>query len=235
MIPLLYFHFKGIINKKNILTCYLILSLIILQGFVGWYMVESGLINNTTVSHYRLSVHLSIAFLIISIIFWVILNLKNNTHNYFFIKKKYNYFFYLLFILMSFQIIMGAFVSGLDAGKIYQTWPMMNYTYFPNDSIFNSLKDYLDFNNHGLVQFYHRNIAYLIFLLILTGGFVIFKKKFVRLYKSFCLLFLILLLQIFLGIFTLITGLNINMASAHQICGLLLILTTINLYYDYTN
>ena len=69
MIPLLYFHFKGIINKKNILTCYLILSLIILQGFVGWYMVESGLINNTTVSHYRLSVHLSIAFLIISIIF----------------------------------------------------------------------------------------------------------------------------------------------------------------------
>ena len=235
LLPLVYFHFTGKINKKNISTCYLILFLIIFQGVVGWYMVKSGLVNNITVSHYRLSLHLSTAFLVISIMFWMILNTKKNTFKIFFINKKNNYFFYFLISLIFLQIILGAFVSGLDAGKIYQTWPLMDYTYFPNDVIINKTKDFFNFNDHALVQFYHRNIAYLIAFYSLIIGFFIFKNNMRKLIRPFYFLSAILFLQIFLGIMTLISGLNIYLASAHQISSLLLMLSAINLYYYHIN
>ena len=68
----------------------------------------------------------------------------------------------ILIFLIFIQIIFGAFVSGLDAGKIYQTWPLMGQNYFPDDFVTQNFVDILNFNNHSLVQFYHRNIAYLI-------------------------------------------------------------------------
>ena len=229
--PLIYFHFLGKINKKHVSTCYLVLLLIIFQGVVGWYMVKSGLVNNITVSHYRLALHLSIAFLIISMIFWMILNIQNNTFKKFLKYKKNNFFFNFLVFVIFVQIILGAFVSGLDAGKIYQTWPLMNQSYFPNDVVINSIKDYFNFNNHSLIQFYHRNIAYLITIFIFIIGFFIFKNDIKKLIKPFYFLSIILFLQIFLGVATLISGLNIYLASSHQICSLLLMLSAINLYY----
>ena len=235
LFPLIYFHFIGKINNKHISTCYLILLLIILQGVVGWYMVKSGLVNNITVSHYRLSLHLSIAFLIISMIFWMILNIQNNTFKKFLKYKKDNFFFNFLVFVIFVQIILGAFVSGLDAGKIYQTWPLMNQSYFPNDVVINSIKDYFNFNNHSLIQFYHRNIAYLITFFIFIIGFFIFKNDIKKLIKPFYFLSIILFLQIFLGVATLISGLNIYLASSHQICSLLLMLSAINLYYYQIN
>jgi len=235
LIPLIYFYFQKKINKKYLFLCYLVLFLIILQGFIGWYMVESGLVNNVTVSHYRLSLHLFLAFIIVSIIFWTLLNVKKNTINNFFINKKKNYIFYVLIFLIFLQIILGAFVSGLDAGRIYQTWPLMNYTYFPNDIDIKTIKNFFNFNNHGLIQFYHRNIAYLILIYILIIGFFIYKKKIDKLFKPFYFVFSFLCLQIILGIATLINDINIYLASAHQICSLFLILSVINLYYKYIN
>ena len=235
LLPFIYFYLTKKINKKYLSICFFILLLILLQGIVGWYMVKSGLINNISVSHYRLSLHLTVAFIIISAIFWILLNIKKNTISNFFVNKKNNYFFYLLIILVFLQIILGAFVSGLDAGKIYQTWPLMDYTYFPSDVTINSLKDILNFNNHGLIQFYHRNIAYFILFYILIIGFFIFKNNSRRLIRAFYFLFVFLILQIFLGILTLISDLNIYLASAHQICGLLLTLSVVNLYYNYIN
>jgi len=235
LIPLLYFYFKKQINKKYLLICLLVLLLIILQGIVGWYMVKSGLVNNITVSHYKLSLHLGIAFIIISMIFWILLNVKRNTTATFFVNKKRNYTFYFLIILIFLQVILGAFVSGLDAGRIYQTWPLMDYTYFPSDVIISTTKDIFNFENHGLIQFYHRNIAYLILVYISVNGFFIFKNNMRKLFKSFYFVIIFLLLQIFLGIMTLISGLNFYLASAHQICSLLLILSVINLYYNYIN
>ena len=183
-------------------------------------MVKSGLVNDVTVSHYRLSLHLITAILIISIIFWLINNLKNLPY-------------LILILIIYFQIILGAFVSGLDAGKIYQTWPFMGYSYLPNDINLINLKNILDFNHHSLVQFYHRNLAYLIILYILILSFFIYKNKILKLYKHIKLLLIVLSLQIFLGIYTLISGLNIILASAHQICSVLLVFSTINLYYNY--
>lgn len=235
LIPLVFFYFSKKISKKYIIICGLVFILISLQGFVGWYMVKSGLVNNITVSHYRLSLHLSIAFVIISIIFWILINTKKKRYSNFFINKKNNYYFYFLILLIYLQISMGAFVSGLDAGKIYQTWPLMNYTFFPNDVLISSIIDFFDFDSHGLVQFYHRSLAYIIFFYIIIMGFFILKNKLLKLYKSFSMVIIFLILQIFLGIITLISGLNIILASAHQIGSMLLILSVINLYYDYIN
>ena len=132
-----------------------------------------------------------------------------------------------------FQIILGAFVSGLDAGKIYQTWPLMGYTYLPNDLIFTDFKNLIDFENHSLIQFYHRNLAYFLTLYILSLTFFVFRFGIIKLYKSIFLILFFLLIQITLGIFTLTSGLNIYLASGHQITSVLLVFTAINLYYSH--
>ena len=114
LIPLIYFHFTKKIEKKYLSICNLILVLIFIQGVIGWFMVKSGLVNVTTVSHYRLSIHLSTALIIISLIFWLLLNLRNKTLKIFFQFKLNNLPFLFLFFLIFLQIIIGAFVSGLD-------------------------------------------------------------------------------------------------------------------------
>ena len=140
-------------------------------------MVKSGLVNDTTVSHYRLSIHLTIAFVIISVIFWLLKNVLNNQKKIFF-KFSNKYLPYqILIILIFIQIIMGAFVSGLNAGLIYQTWPKMGEFFFPDDIIFRNYMNLLDFNNHSLVQFYHRNLAYFIIVYAISLTFMIYKKK----------------------------------------------------------
>ena len=235
LLPLIFFYMTKKIEQKYLSICLLIMILIIFQGFIGWYMVQSGLVNNVTVSHYRLSLHLSMAFIIIMMNFWLLLNLQKKTFKNFFKIEKNNIFYHILILLIFLQIIFGAFVSGLDAGKIYQTWPLMNQNYFPNDFIVKNFIDFLNFDSHSLVQFYHRNLAYLISVYILIIGIIIWKNDLKRLNKPFYLLFFLLLTQILLGIFTLVSGLNIYLASAHQICSLLLMLSAINLYYNHIN
>ena len=233
LIPLVFFYFKRKVLKKYMKICYFVLFLIVLQGTVGWYMVESGLVNNITVSHYRLSLHLILAFIILSILFWILLNVKHKSYLNFFENKRNNYPFFILFILFYLQIIVGAFVSGLDAGQIYQTWPLMNYSYFPDDTLIDKISNLLNFDNPGLVQFYHRNIAYLIMIYILIFGYFIYKNNLNKIFVSYYLVLILLIFQILLGIMTLITGLNIFIAFSHQICSLLLVLSFINLYYKY--
>jgi cytochrome c oxidase assembly protein subunit 15 len=191
-------------------------------------MVKSGLVENTSVSHYRLSIHLIIAFSILSALFWIALNLLNRTKKKFF-QFNLNYIFIkLLLILLFIQIVLGAFVSGLDAGKIYQTWPLMNGSYFPDDIL---LIDFFNFSLPSFVQFIHRNLAYLIFFISIYIGFLIFKKKELDLYKDFIFYFLVIIAQIILGILVLISGANIYLASMHQISSIFLVVAAINLYY----
>ena len=116
LIPLVFFYFSNQIDRKYMSVCYLIFILIVFQGIIGWYMVKSGLVNDITVSHYRLSIHLSTAILIISSLFWLIRNINFETNKNFlsFLIVIYLSKFLLLIFI---QIIIGAFVSGLDAGK----------------------------------------------------------------------------------------------------------------------
>ncbi len=231
LIPIIYFYFSKIIERKYMNICYLIFILIVFQGIVGWYMVKSGLVEDTTVSHYRLSIHLTIAIIIISLIFWLIKNIISNKNKVFFHFSYDNLPFQLLILFIFLQIILGAFVSGLDAGKIYQTWPLMGNTFVPNDLFLIDSNKIFEFNNHSLVQFYHRNLAYLIILYVIFLSFFIYKKKFLELYKPLKLLIFFLFFQAALGIFTLISDLNIYLALTHQITSVLLVLSALNLYY----
>jgi len=189
LIPIIYFFLSKKIKKNYMNICYMIFALIVFQGIIGWYMVKSGLVNDISVSHYRLSIHLTIAVIIISIIFWLIKNIISKKSKIFFQFSYYNFPFHVLILLIFIQIIMGAFVSGLDAGKIYQTWPLMGNGFFPNDLYFDTYSKILEFDNHSLVQFYHRNLAYLILIYVIFLSIFIYKKKLKNLYNPLKLVF----------------------------------------------
>ena len=231
LIPLIFFYFSKKIKNDHMKICYLIFLLILFQGTIGWYMVKSGLINDITVSHYRLSIHLVTAIFIISILFWLIKNISSNRNKNFFQISSKNIPFQILILLIFIQIILGAFVSGLDAGKIYQTWPLMDKNYFPDDIIIINSKIFFDFDNHSLVQFYHRNAAYFLILYVLLLTIFIYKNRLISLYKPLYIFLFFLIFQVILGIFTLISGLNIFLASIHQFIGVVLVLSALNLYY----
>ncbi len=231
LIPLIFFYLTKRIKKEYLKICLIIFFLIIFQGIIGWYMVKSGLINNVSVSHYRLALHLSFALIIISTIFWLLKNFSEKKYKYFFIFTKNNFPYHFLIFIIFIQIIMGAFVSGLDAGMIYQTWPLMGNSYFPNDLVINEPKHLLKFSNHSLVQFYHRNFAYFIILYVIFLSIFIHTKKKENLFKPLKFLILIVFLQVTIGVATLISGLNIYLASLHQIMGVLLVFSALNLHY----
>ena len=227
-IPFIFFAFKRMLD--NYLTRRLIgiSLLILLQGFIGWYMVKSGLVDNTSVSHYRLSLHLLTAFIIFSSLIWLYMNHFYKKNKSFFNISSSYFFLKILLFLIFLQIIIGAFVSGLDAGKIYQTWPLMNGTYLPSDNFINNL---FNFNDPSFVQFLHRNVAYVIFIISIYAGIYIYKNKIMELYNSYILFILIIVLQVLLGIFVLFTNVNIYLASLHQISSIFLIVSCLNLYF----
>jgi len=230
LIPLFYFTIKRKIEKNFLKTLYLILFLICLQGLIGWYMVTSGLTSKTDVSHYRLSLHLTLAFIILILVFWNYLKYTNKK-NYKSFKKipiLINLFFFCLII----QISIGAFVSGLDAGKIYQTWPLMNNRYFPDDSLIKDLSNLNLFENPSIVQFIHRNIAYFVFFLFLIIFIKIFRNNnLIYLRKSAFLVFLSLFFQIIIGILTILSGAHLILSSMHQIGSIILIITSLILVF----
>ena len=226
LLPLLFFSIK---NGWRILKNYgLIFILVCFQGFIGWYMVSSGLIDRIDVSHYRLSLHLVTAFIILSVIFWKFLKLTNIQTQYISINKSLiKIFLFLLFL----QLIIGAFVSGMDAGKVYNTWPLMGSSYFPDDSKFIEFLNVSVFDNPSVVQFIHRNLAYLI-----VGFYIyIFFKTIKSENKIFRMPVIImgvsLFLQVILGIFTILSGVKILYASLHQINSILIILSTLYFLY----
>ena len=226
LIPLIYFSFK--IKISNLINLYFIFILICFQGFIGWYMVSSGLVDRVDVSHFRLSVHLIIAFLILSLIFWNYLKIKVSNN----ILNKINPllpFFFLILIFL--QIIFGAFVSGMDAGKIYNSWPLMGNTYFPNDNSLNNLFKLSALSEPSLVQFIHRNLAYIIGIFYLYIFYKIYKNKFYDLYKSVNILGFFIVLQIILGIFTILYGAQIYISSMHQLSSIFLVSSCVYFFY----
>jgi cytochrome c oxidase assembly protein subunit 15 len=230
LIPLIYFSIK--IKMLKILNLYLIFFLICFQGFIGWYMVQSGLVNRIDVSHFRLSIHLLVAFIILSLIYWNFLKIRENRNNYLRLSSIIPFTFMILIFI---QIVFGAFVSGMDAGKIYNSWPLMGDTYFPNDNNFRNLFKLSVFSDPSLVQFIHRNMAYLIGLFYLLIFYKVYSNKLFELYKSINILGLTIILQIILGIFTVIYGAQIYIASLHQISSIILVSSCVYFLHINTN
>ncbi len=139
----------------------------------------------------------------------------------------------IFLILMFCQISIGAFVSGMDAGKIYNTWPLMGSSYFPDDNQIINLFDFNVFNDPSLVQFIHRNLAYIILLFYVLILIKVYRKNLTDFYYSINLLGLLLIIQIILGIFTLLFDAQIIIASMHQISSVFLVSSSI--YFLYLN
>ena len=231
-IPLAIFSFLRCLNKKYIFSYYLILFLILLQGLVGWYMVKSGLSERTDVSHYRLSAHLTLAFVIFTFLFWNYLKLtkEKTTIN---VDKFTSYLIKLFFLLIIFQISLGALVSGLDAGKIYNTWPLMNGSFFPDDSLYKDLLKFSILENSSLLQFAHRTTAYVIFFIFTLITILIFKNKnLTSLRRSSMMVLCFLIFQIFLGVLTVLSGAEVLIASMHQIGSIILVSGTLILVFE---
>ena len=228
LIPLIII---SLIYKKKIISNFKYLSiflLICIQGIVGWYMVTSGLVNNTDVSHYRLALHLSIALIILSINFWFILE----TFKISSFKIKYSNFFLNIFLfLIILQIILGAFLAGMDGCLIYNSWPDMNGNFVPNDINYIDLFLFSSLDNPSVIQFYHRITAYLLIIFLIFLNYFTFKTN--SFSKAILILDIAILLQIILGILTLITGVKIAYASLHQL-GSVFVLTSF-LYIKYKN
>jgi cytochrome c oxidase assembly protein subunit 15 len=170
------------------------------QGVMGWYMVKSGLIDRPSVSHFRLAAHLSLAFIIFCYLLWVALDIKGaKTVNGSFCQKRHGW---TTFAFVFTTLIWGAFVAGLDAGLVYNSWPMMGSQWIPDElTSFSAI-----FTDPVAVQFTHRWIAVITALMILSFAYRL---------KSFGLAGMVLL-QIGLGVSTLLTQVPIVLAALHQ-------------------
>ena len=226
IIPFIYFLLKRKLNKMLILQTSTLLIIGAGQGVIGWWMVKSGLVDNPDVSHYRLAVHLITAFLTYAYAFWIVLSLnyrKQNMRDRFF----YNLSFALLLAIII-QIIYGAFVAGLNAGFIFNTWPKMNGEWI-HSSVYSMTPMWLNFiEGMGGVQFVHRILAIVIFGLILfmwgKGRFLQFSGKQSRILS---LLIIVAIVQTLLGIFTLLSSVTIWLALLHQTGAFILLSATV--------
>ena len=230
LLPLIFFtlKFKNSIFYSN--KYYLVFLLVCLQGFIGWYMVSSGLIENNDVSHFRLSIHLSLALFILCLIFWYLLDIYKVIK---FKVKLPNFLLFVILTLIILQIVLGSFLSGLDGGLIYNSWPDMNGTFFLNDI---NGKDYLSFQlfyNPSIIQLFHRITAYILLFFIIILNFLFFKKQLS--FFNILIFDITILLQIFLGIVTLVSGVEIKYASLHQLGSILVLSTYLLIIYKNSN
>lgn len=188
------------------------------QGFLGWYMVKSGLVDRPDVSHYRLAAHLTTAFITFAYTFWVALDLMFPT------KKEVNIKFRNLIrigmVVLLIQIIYGAFVAGLDAGFIHNFWPFMSEGKLIHETVYIEQSPVIKnfFEGKSGVQFVHRTLAYVVVTFILI---IWFKAKKMPLtnyqLKGINALFILVGLQFLLGVLTLIYAVPVWLGIAHQV------------------
>ena len=198
-----------------------------MQGVLGWYMVKSGLVDNPHVSQYRLTAHLIAAFIIYAYMFWVALSLLYPSSS----NKPHAWYGKTVAMtsLITLTVISGGFVAGLKAGKVYNTFPMMGEYWIPPGAM--ALDPWWKnlFDNVATVQFDHRVLAITTFTLIVAFWLRIPKDDLPgRARKGVNALLHTGILQVALGIATLLLVVPIPLAAAHQ--GVAMVLFTVALF-----
>ena len=224
---------KKKITKKLFINLLILFFFGLFQAIVGWWMVKSGLNNDPFVSPYRLAFHLMNAVIILSILFWLTLSSLNNYNVNFLPKDTKQVYIFGTIIFLIITIISGAFMAGSHAGKSFNSYPLMNGRFFPEDYFLdgNIFKNF--FENTVAINFNHRWIATISFISIISlTSYLKFIKKIKN--KNYEILFIILFvnIQFFLGILTLLTNVKIHYASLHQINSMLLLGSLIYIYYS---
>lgn len=224
ILPFVYFLFKKKIDKSTLNKCYILLGLGALQGFFGWFMVRSGLIDNPDVSHFRLALHLTTAFITFAYTFWVALDLIYPERKFIVTSLRTIARYALAFLLL--QIIYGGFVAGLNAGLIHNHWPMMSEGQFMHESVFLEKDTWFQRLTEGKsgVQFVHRTLAYIVVGMIVL---LYFKSRKFALDKAqsngINTLLVLVFIQFILGIFTLLYSVPLWLGLTHQISAFFLL------------
>ena len=203
-------------------------ALIGVQGAIGWWMVRSGLTGRAVdVASYRLAVHLGLAFVILGLIAWAVFLLgRRETELLQARRGREDKLFRMSTGLMHFamlQVLLGALVAGIDAGRGYPTWPLMNGQFFPADAFY--VPDSAGgsrplwaafFENAGLVQFIHRMSGYLLFIF----GVVVWlrgrRSAHLATRRAFNAVMGLLLVQVALGVAAVLTAAQLHAALSHQ-------------------
>ena len=226
LIPLIIFLKKKYIPKKFKKHFLIILLLIILQGLFGWYMVKSGLNDIPDVNHYRLSIHLTMAFIIYGYLLFLtfsIYDLKKNKKKLTTKNKNFHLFNLFLICLILITIFSGGMVAGLDAGLVYNTFPLMGDVFIPLD-IWELKPKFINFfENPVTVQFEHRILGIITFTLILfIWLYARIKNLPLSVKRKVNILLLVVLIQVSLGIATLMSYVETTTALIHQSGALIL-------------
>ena len=217
LIPLIYFIYVKRLSGVILFRTTIIFSLICIQGIIGWWMVKSGLNEIPTVSQYRLSIHLSMAFIILGLSFWTAMDLYEGP------VKKINFIDKIPIIFISLTIIAGTFVSGMDAGLVYNSFPYMGETIVPIE--YGSLGIIDPFENPVSAQFHHRLLATLTLVIIILYFINYILKNEIN--RRIILLSIAILCQFIIGVFTLLYSVPIVLGVIHQFGGVLLFLSSL--------
>ncbi len=226
-LPMVWFLARGYIPWSRSPRYFFMLALGGLQGLLGWYMVKSGLVDNPAVSQYRLTAHLMSAFLILAFMWWTALSLLYPASG----RERHPWFgrTVALTSLITVTIISGGFVAGLKAGKLYNTFPKMGDHWVPPGLMALEPAWRNFFDNHATVQFDHRILAMTTFALIVAYWLQARKSDLpARVKKGVNALLHTAVLQVALGISTLLLIVPVPLAAAHQATGLLLF--TVSIY-----
>ncbi len=218
-LPLAVFWLRGLIRPGRGGKYLGLLALGGLQGAIGWYMVSSGLVDRVDVSQYRLALHLSVAFLILGALVWLAMELTPEPAGVRLqtLTRSNVTAAAVIAGLVFVQVALGAFVAGLKAGLHYNTWPLMNGMFVPDDLFSMSPWIVNFFENATTTQFNHRIVAYIVVALGLMHAVAVARRvddERVRL--SALLLAVALLSQMVLGILTLLWAVPIGLGVAHQ-------------------
>jgi len=225
-IPFFIFLWQGKIRKILVPRFVILFILGGLQGVLGWYMVKSGLVNIPQVSQYRLTAHLTAAIVLYAFILWNAMTLLRGqqlveSHPSIFVLRKHGY---IATAIISLMIISGGFVAGTKAGYVFNTFPMMNGQWLPPGGL--ALEPWWRnfFDNLAVVQFSHRVLAIVVFLTLFTYALRGWRSKAINDTTCFIftLLFLTLLIQIGIGIATLLHVVPVALGAMHQGGALLL-------------
>ena len=221
-LPLLWFAAKRQIPRGYGPRLALILALGGLQGGIGWWMVASGLSERTDVSHLRLAVHLVTALVILAGLVWTALDLMQLHRDRLATPARLAPAAILALALLFVQIVWGAFTAGLDAGYAFASWPLMGDSLFPAGvPLTGTLADAVD--NPVMVQFIHRWLAFA----VAAALFWLSVRATRRGSRAGFAVTGLVTLQIFLGVATLLTGVQIAVAVAHQANAALLLIATV--------
>ncbi|GER58908.1 heme A synthase [Patiriisocius marinus] len=223
-IPFMYFLLTKQLTKATIRKSILLMVMGGFQGFLGWYMVSSGLVDRPDVSHYRLAMHLTTAFLTFAYTFWVALDL------WFPNRKEVSISFRNLIrasaAVLILQIIWGAFVAGLDAGWVHNHWPLMSDGQFIHDSVtIEQTPVWRNFvEGKSGVQFIHRTLAYIVVAFI---GLIWYKSKklttTVLQKRGVNILVALVGIQFVLGVLTLLWQVPVILGVLHQVTAFVLL------------